>query len=63
MSGNLRVKVRATSEQGELFECMKDGRVRVLMENGEVREYQPKDLIGTIGSYKGQTQESVLAHQ
>lgn len=49
MNGNLRVKDRATCEQGKLFQCLNNGRVKVLMDNGEVREYQSKDLIGMIG--------------
>ena len=51
MNGNLRVKDRTTYEQGKLFQCLNNGRVKVLMDNGEVREYQSKDLIGIIGIY------------
>ncbi|MGI9273672.1 MAG: hypothetical protein ACR2PT_02275 [Endozoicomonas sp.] len=58
MSGHLKVKDRTTSEQGELFECMGDGRVRVLMESGEIREYPPKDLVGTIESGRERAQEN-----
>ena len=50
MAGNLIVKDRATSEQGRLFQCLKNGRVKVLMENGEVREYQARDLVGRLES-------------
>ncbi len=50
MNGNLKVKDRITYEQGKLFQCLNNGWVKVLMDSGEVREYQPKDLIATIGS-------------
>lgn len=50
MAGNLIVMDRATSEKGRLYQSLKNGRVKVLMENGEVREYLPKDLVGTLES-------------
>lgn len=50
MAGNLVVKDRATREQGRLFQCLKNGRVKVLMESGEVREYLARDLVGTLES-------------
>ena len=53
MNGNLRVKDRITYEQGKLFQWLNNGWVKVLMDTGEVREYQSKDLIGIIGG--GQT--------
>ena len=48
MNGNLRVKDRITYEHGKLFQWLNDGWVKVLMDTGEVREYQSKDLIGII---------------
>ncbi|UYM18272.1 hypothetical protein [Endozoicomonas euniceicola] len=50
MNGSLRVKDRSTFEEGRLFQSLKTGWVKVLMDNGEVREYRPKDLIATITS-------------
>ncbi|WP_153765743.1 hypothetical protein [Endozoicomonas sp. OPT23] len=50
MAGNLIVKDRATRERGRLFQCLKNGRVKVLMESGEVREYLARDLVGTLES-------------
>jgi hypothetical protein len=50
MTGNLIVKDRLTCEQGKLFQCLRNGLVKVLMDSGEVREYRAKDLIGTLGS-------------
>lgn len=50
MNGNLKVKDRATFEQGRLFQCLQNGWVKVLMDSGEVRKYQPRDLIGTLES-------------
>ncbi|AMO54395.1 hypothetical protein GZ77_22790 [Endozoicomonas montiporae] len=48
MNGSLRVKDRNTFEEGRLFQSLKTGWVKVLMDNGEVREYRPKDLIASI---------------
>ena len=50
MNGSLRVKDRNTFEEGRLFQSLKTGWLKVLMDNGEVREYRPKDLIASIGS-------------
>ncbi|MGI9279495.1 MAG: hypothetical protein ACR2PX_07685 [Endozoicomonas sp.] len=50
MAGNLIVKDRITCEQGRLYQCLRNGRVKVLMDSGEVREYFAKDLIGTLAS-------------
>lgn len=52
MNGNLRVKDRITYEQGKLFQCLNNGWVKVLMDCGEVREYQSKDLIGILGGFE-----------
>ena len=57
MNGNLRVKDRITYEQGKLFQCLSNGWVKVLMDTGEVREYQSKDLVGII-EVSGQRQSS-----
>ena len=56
MAGNLIVKDRTTREQGRLFQCLENGRVKVLMESGEVREYLAKDLVGTLGSVQNKMQ-------
>ncbi|WP_152558612.1 hypothetical protein [Endozoicomonas numazuensis] len=50
MAGNLIVRDRITCEQGRLYQCMRNGRVKVLMDSGEVREYFAKDLVGTLAS-------------
>lgn len=48
MNGTLKVKDRITYEQGKLFQCLNNGWVKVLMDTGEVREYQSKDLVGIL---------------
>lgn len=48
MNGNLRVKDRRTFEEGRLFQSLTTGRLKVFMDNGEVREYKPCDLIATF---------------
>ncbi|WP_252177655.1 hypothetical protein [Endozoicomonas sp. 4G] len=44
------MKDRVTCEQGRLYQCLRNGRVRVLMDSGEVREYFAKDLVGTLAN-------------
>ena len=60
MNGSLRVRDRHTFEEGRLFQSLKTGWVKVLMDNGEVREYLPKDLIATINSEQGQLNGRVV---
>ena len=60
MNGSLRVKDRHTFEEGRLFQSLKTGWVKVLMDSGEVREYLPKDLIATINSEKDQSSVRVV---
>ncbi|WOG27976.1 hypothetical protein [Endozoicomonas sp. 8E] len=50
MAGNLIVKDRITCEQGRLYQCLRNGRIKVLMDTGEVREYFAKDLVATLAS-------------
>lgn len=59
MNGTLRVKDRNTFEEGRLFQSLKTGWVKVLMDNGEVREYRPADLIASIGSALQETLQEV----
>ena len=48
MKSNLMIRDRQTSEQGTILQCRSDGRVRVLMDNGQIRDYRPKELVGLI---------------
>ena len=59
MNGSLRVKDRHTFEGGRLFQSLKTGWVKVLMDSGEVREYLPKDLIATIETLSSEPASSL----